>query len=154
MTLDELKTRLLADIPLARAMALDLAGWDGQRLVLTAPLSPNRNDKGCAFGGSLASLMTLAAWGASVLRLGEQADGAEVYVQDSQIRYLAPVWQDIEIHAWADDAEPEAFPATFRDRGRARTHLVAECRLADGSLAAAMTARFVAIDPRRPRPQR
>lgn len=152
MTLDELKSHLLADIPLARAMALDLAGWDGRTFVVTAPLEPNRNDKGCAFGGSLASLMTLAGWGASVLRLGERAEGAEVYVQDSHIRYLAPVWQDIVIHAFSDDEAPEAFAAAYLDRGRARTHVQAECRLDDGTVAASLSARFVAIDPKRPRP--
>lgn len=151
MTLDDIKTHLLDDIPLARAMDLDLSSWDGQRLVLTAPLAPNRNDKGCAFGGSLASLMTLAGWGATVLRMDELAEGAEVYVQDSQIRYLAPVWQDIEVHAWALDDDAAAFRATYGARGRARTTIQAECRLADGTVAASLSARFVAIDPRRPR---
>lgn len=151
MTLVELNSQLLADIPLAQAMALELADWDGRRLLLTAPLAPNRNDKGCAFGGSLASLMTLAGWGSTVLRMGDLAEGAEVYVQDSQIQYLAPVWQDIEIHAWAEDEDNDAFRAAYRGRGRARTRIQAECRLADGVVAAALSARFVAIDPRRRR---
>src|SRR5690606_6825838 len=58
-----LERELLAEIPLARAMQLSVAAYDGATLALAAPLAPNGNDKGCAFGGSLASLMTLAGWG-------------------------------------------------------------------------------------------
>jgi thioesterase domain-containing protein len=151
MTPHDLTAKLLNDIPLARAMELTLEQWNGRELVLTAPLSPNRNDKGCAFGGSLASLMTLAGWGATVLRMGELAEGAEVYVQDSQIQYLAPVWQTIRIHAWSLDEDDNAFNAAYRSRGRARARLQAECRLDDGVVAASLSARFVALDPRRPR---
>ena len=67
-----LEHELLAEIPLARAMALRVAAYDGDSLALAAPLAPNVNDKGCAFGGSLASLMTLAGWG--VIRLAVAAE--------------------------------------------------------------------------------
>ena len=50
-------------MPPVAAMAVTIAGYDGQRLRLHAPLSTHVNDKGCAFGGSLASMMTLASWG-------------------------------------------------------------------------------------------
>src|SRR5690606_31365344 len=141
MTPEELEQALLDDIPLARAMALRVAGWDGRHLRLAAPLGPNRNDKGCAFGGSLASLMTLAGWGSAMLRLGDLGADAEVYVQDSQIRYLAPVWQDIDVLAWPPEEEGDAFLQAYRERGRARTQVRAECRLADGTVAASLEAR-------------
>jgi hypothetical protein len=54
------QAQLLADIPLTRFMHLAITGWDGDSLRMSAPLAPNINDKGCAFGGSLASVMTLA----------------------------------------------------------------------------------------------
>jgi len=38
MTPEELEQALLDDIPLARAMALRVAGWDGRHLRLAAPL--------------------------------------------------------------------------------------------------------------------
>ena len=52
--------RLLAGMPPVAAMAIRVAGYEGTRLRLRAPLAANVNDKDCAFGGSLASLMTLA----------------------------------------------------------------------------------------------
>lgn len=150
MTPDTLERHLLDAIPLARAMALRVAGYDGVELRLTAPLSPNRNDKGCAFGGSLASLMTLAGWGVAALRLDRQGEDAEIYVQDSTIRYLAPVWEDLSIAAWIEvDDGGAAFIAGYAARGRARANIRAECRLSDGVVAASLQARFVAIDPAR-----
>ncbi len=150
MTPPELEQHLLDTIPLARAMQLRLTGYEHDRLSLQAPLAANRNDKGCAFGGSLASLMTLAGWGCAVLGLGERGDGAEVYVQDSEVRYLAPVWQSLVVIAWLDDGDNGlGFAAAYATRGRSRTVARAECRLDDGTVAARMSARFVAIDPAR-----
>src|SRR5215471_12424730 len=90
----EFEQQLLADIPLARAMQLRLVGSTPDCLRLGAPLAPNINDKGCAFGGSLSSLMTLAGWGLIVLRLRARGESCDIYVQDSTIRYLAPIWSD------------------------------------------------------------
>jgi thioesterase domain-containing protein len=154
MTPSALEHHLLDTIPLARAMALRVVGLAQDGLVLRAPLAENRNDKGCAFGGSLASLMTLAGWGAAVLRL--DAAAAEIYVQDSSIDYLAPVWQDLVVTAWLDvDDDGGAFVQAYADKGRARARVRAQCRLDDGTVAATLVARFVAIDPARrpPRPQ-
>ncbi len=57
-------------------------------LTLAVPLAPNINDKGCAFGGSLTSLMTLASWGVVELALaravgaeGERADSKENFAR-------------------------------------------------------------------------
>ena len=51
-------------------MQLQIAAYDGDSLSLHAPLAANFNDKGCAFGGSLTSLMTLAggAWSRCMYR--------------------------------------------------------------------------------------
>ncbi|RPE80231.1 YiiD C-terminal domain-containing protein [Vulcaniibacterium tengchongense] len=133
-------------MPPVASMQLQIAGYDGDRLRLRAPLAAHVNDKGCAFGGSLASLMTLAGWGLVSLHVEAAALDAEVYVADSQIRYLAPLFADLEVEAalapewnWPD------FAATLRERGRARVGLVARARLPDGGVATEMTGRYVAI---------
>ena len=143
-----LERELLAEIPLARAMALRVAGHDGTTLTLAAPLAPNRNDKGCAFGGSLASVMTLAGWG--LARLALEADGlrADIYVQDSAIRYLAPVWQDFQAIAQpVAEGDLDAFRATFSARGKARLSVRCRVPLPDGGDAATLVAQFVALMP-------
>jgi len=137
---------LLADIPLTRAMQLRVAGWNGDCLRLSAPLAPNINDKGCAFGGSMASLMTLAGWGLIVLKLRTLGLRCDVFVQDSTIRYLAPVWSDFVTEARLADGESwDIFLATLAQRGRGRLRAVCRVPLPDGGDAATFEARFVAI---------
>ena len=67
-SLESLRTRL-ALIPLVREMQIEVLGEAEGRLRLRAPLAPNVNDKGSAFGGSLASLMTLAGWALATRKL-------------------------------------------------------------------------------------
>ena len=111
-------------MPPVAAMEVAIVGYDGRALRLRAPLSRNINDKGCAFGGSLASLMTLAAWGVVSLHIQGAGMEAEVYVADSQVRYLAPLWADLDAEARAaPDVDWHAFLATLAERGRARTEL-------------------------------
>lgn len=133
-------------MPPVAAMRLSIASYDGTRLRLHAPLAAHVNDKGCAFGGSLGSLMTLAAWGLVSLRLQTAGLAAEVFVADSQVRYLAPLFADLEAEAeLAADTSWDDFIITLRERGRARAQLVARVPLPDGGIAAAFSARYVAI---------
>jgi thioesterase domain-containing protein len=138
--------RLLDDIPIARAMQLSIAAWDGASLRMSAPLMPNVNDKGCAFGGSLVSVMTLACW--SLIRLAAEQAGEEcdIYVQDSSVRYLNPVWSDFSAEArLATNQSWASFFSTLQSRGKARLSAQCEIRLADGTIASSLNARFVAL---------
>ena len=135
----------LAAIPQARAMALKLAACDGESLLITAPLAPNINDKGNAFGGSLASLATLAAWALVSIKLMEAGFDAEVYVQDSTIRYLAPLYDELRAEArLGPDQEWKDFLAAYTQKGKARATLIAQLCSAEGGIACAMEGRFVA----------
>ena len=139
---------VLGEIPLARAMQLRVAAYRDDELVLAAPLAPNVNDKGCAFGGSLASLLTLAGWGLIVLHLRALGRDCDVYVQDSHMRYLAPVWGDFNAHAQLAASESwQTFDAALGARGKARTRVHCRVPLADGD-ACTLEARFVAIAKR------
>jgi len=132
-------------IPLARAMAVELGGYTGEQLTLASPLAPNVNDKGCAFGGSLVSLMTLAGWGLVELALRQRGEDCDVYVGTSTVQYLSPVWGDFQARAQRDgDASWDAFFATLAARGRARIAVTAEIPGDDGKPAATLAAQFVA----------
>lgn len=142
----DFERQLLADIPLARAMQLRVHAHDGDSLTLAAPLAPNINDKGCAFGGSLLSLLTLAGWGLIVLKLRELGLQCDVYVQDSDVRYLAPVWEDFTAQARLAEGESwDAFARALQARGRARVRVTCDLPLANGAAACTLHARFVAI---------
>ncbi|HMM57997.1 MAG: thioesterase [Xanthomonadales bacterium PRO7] len=144
--LHTLEATVLAEIPLARAMQLRLRDYSGDCLTIAAPLAPNINDKGCAFGGSLVSLLTLAGWGLIVLRLRELDRKCDVYVQDSSVRYFAPVWDDFTAQARLAPGEFwETFASALAARGRARLSVDGRVALADGADACTLQARFVAI---------
>jgi thioesterase domain-containing protein len=129
-------------MPPVAAMQLRIAGFDGECLRLQAPLPRHVNDKGCAFGGSLMSLMTLAAWGLVTLRLQQAGLSADVFVADSQVRYLAPLYDDLNAEArLAADAGWDRFVADLRERGRASASIEACVRQPDGGPAAHSRAR-------------
>ncbi len=133
-------------MPPVAALGLRIAGFDGDCLRLRAPLARHVNDKGCAFGGSLGSLMTLAGWGLVTLRLREARLAADVFVADGQIRYRAPLFEDIQAQACLAEGESwEAFTAALRERGRAGCVLATCVPMADGAVAAEGRSRFVAI---------
>jgi thioesterase domain-containing protein len=144
--LEQLNTHYQSMPPVA-LMQLSIAGYDGRTLKLHAPLSVHVNDKGCAFGGSLASMMTLASWGVVNLMVERAGLHADIFVADSQIRYLAPLFADLDVSAEpAPEADPDEFIATLRTRGRARMGLVARTYLPEGGgVATEFTARYVAI---------
>ncbi|MEO6171418.1 MAG: YiiD C-terminal domain-containing protein [Lysobacter sp.] len=144
-SLQRLEQRFQSMPPVA-AMAPRIEDFDGHRLRLSAPLTMHVNDKGCAFGGSMVSLMTLASWGLVSMQVEAAGIDAGIYVADSQVRYLHPVFEDLRITAeLAPSGGWGAFIATLRQRRRARTSLVARLVLEDGRIATDFSARYVAI---------
>ncbi len=143
-SLRRLEAELLAMPPVA-ALELRVDGYDGASLRLSAPLAANVNDKGCAFGGSLVSLMTLAGWGLVTAKLLDAGIEADVYVADSEVRYRAPLYADL--HAVAALAEGEGWPAfvaMLRERGKARLEVLARIDTPDGIAACESRSRYVA----------
>jgi thioesterase domain-containing protein len=138
--------QVLDRMPPVAAMQIRVSGYTDGVLALRAPLAANVNDKGNAFGGSLASALTLSGWALVTLRLRLAGFDADVYVADSHVRYLAPVYQDLQAEAQAADAADWAgFLATFAQRGKARIEVVARQPGEAGKPAAELTGRFVAF---------
>lgn len=138
--------QVLDSMPPVRAMQLRLESYADGQLQLTAPLAVNVNDKGNAFGGSLASAMTLSGWALVTLRLRLAGFEAEVYVADSQLRYRAPVYGDLHAQAQIDpESDWDTFLSTFKQRGKARIGVVAVQPGTDGKPAAELSGRFVAF---------
>lgn len=133
-------------MPPVAALQLRIEGFDGDCLRLHAPLAANINDKGCAFGGSLVSLMTLAGWGVVTLRVRQAGLMADVFVADMQVRYRAPLFNDLRAEArLANDQSWDAALARIHEHGRADLGLSGRVRLPDGGIAVESTARYVAL---------
>ena len=139
-----------AGMPPVAALRPAIADWRDGHLRLSAPLAANVNDKGCAFGGSLVSLMTIAAWGLVSLELAQAGIEADIYVADSRVRYLKPVYEDLVVEARLETAGEEGaqainLPGTLRAQGRVSFRINACTLLADGASAAVLAGRYVAI---------
>ena len=133
-------------MPPVAGMQPQILDWQDGKLRLRAPLAANINDKGCAFGGSLVSLMTIACWGLVSLELAQAQLVADIFVADSRVRYLKPVFEDIVVEAVFDDAGEHAQLAdTLRKQGRAGIRLQAKTLLVEGGAAATCVGRYVAI---------
>jgi thioesterase domain-containing protein len=131
-------------IPLVAQMQVKVVTLDGNGLTLTAPLAPNINHERTAFGGSLASLMTLACWG-YLWALLDEGRGLRIVVKDAQLEYLKPVTGMLEAHCAPADAEAlQRFRDTLARRGKARIGLKAETRQ-DGTIAARYAGSFAVI---------
>jgi thioesterase domain-containing protein len=90
--------------------------------------------------------MTLAGWGLIVLKLRSLGRKCDVFVQDSTIRYLAPVWTDFAAEANLADGESwDSFLGLLDERGRSRLRVVCRVPLAAGGDAVTFEARFVAL---------
>lgn len=142
----QLEQTLLREIPLTRAMGVTVARLDAHGLALRAPLAPNLNHKHTAFGGSLATLATLAGWGLLQFLLRNQAP-VTVVIQESSVQFLKPVTQDFETICPMPAAPViEKFLHTLERKGRARLALDATIHTGD-ELALRFHGRFVAVDP-------
>lgn len=147
-TLDRLVARLRREIPLAAAMDVRAGAHVHGALGLNAPLAPNINDKHCAFGGSLASLLTLTGWALVELEMEARGLHGEVFVQDTNLRYIAPVWGELHAVARLDEGESwTSFFEALAARGKARVQIRASID-SDGEPATLMQARFVARLPK------
>lgn len=109
-------------IPLTQAMGVKLESYDGAKLVVTAPLEPNHNHLGTAFGGSLSALTTLAGYAMLWLQLGDRQ--AHIVVRESSIRYKHPVRGTLRaVCLKPDEAELSTFKDTFHTTGKAHLRL-------------------------------
>jgi thioesterase domain-containing protein len=143
---DYLQERIDREIMLARPMGIIVESADDRSLVLRAPLAPNANHKGTAFGGSLYSLAVLTGWAWLTRFLATRKLDAEAVIQESSMRFLKPVHGEmracLEIPAAADIDKFQKM-LVRADRGRIRLQVKmhegsALATIFDGLFAAAM----------------
>jgi thioesterase domain-containing protein len=111
------------EIPISLAMGIRVANYDGASLKLAAPLATNINHKSTAFGGSLYSIAVLCGWGLLYLKLAEAGLHKHIVIQESNIRYLQPVDQDMLAECCLDYAAFKNLLRTLGKHGRARLSL-------------------------------
>jgi thioesterase domain-containing protein len=132
-------------IPLSAAMGMRVLEAGPERVRLRAPLEPNLNHRSTAFGGSVAALAILAGWALVHVRLLGEGVRARTVIQESAVRYDAPVHDAFEAVC-----EPPA-PADWarftralsrRGKGRVRVGVAVE---SGGHAVATLHAAYVAL---------
>jgi thioesterase domain-containing protein len=124
---DYLQTRLVSEFVLAQHIGITVEAADDAIVVLRAPLAPNANYKGTAFGGSLYSLAVLAGWAWVTRYLAARGLSADAVIQESRTRYIAPVHGELRASAAApSDAQIDKFRKMLRRAGRGRISLRVE----------------------------
>lgn len=130
---EQLQTIWHEQIPLSKAMQMQITDFDGDVLTTQASLEPNVNVHGTAFAGSLYAIHALTGWGMMHLQLKLNALDASIVIASGQIKYAKPVAEDIAVRCSFGEhlAELEKLKVT----GKGRFPLTCGVLLADGSRA-------------------
>lgn len=122
----KLKQFFIDHLPITQFMGLEVESYDGDTLILTAPLEPNINDKQTAFGGSLYNTAVMACWGMIYLKTQEKNIQCNQVVTEGRMKYIAPVDGRIRAicHAPSEE-ELTSFFEHFERKGKARISLEA-----------------------------
>lgn len=142
MNRNQLQQHILDNIPLAKAMDLKVKEMTQHMIRLEAPLLPNSNDKGTAFGGSIYSLLVLSGWSLVASSLKTAAVTADVVVSKSNIDFVKPVTG--ELVAIATELEKDGIKAAVEktlERGYAKLKIHAELTC-NGEVAASFNATY------------
>lgn len=142
---DYLQDRIGREFLLAKHIGVAVESADDACVVLRAPLAANANYKGTAFGGSLYSVAVLAGWAWVTRYLETRSLAADVVIQESSTRFLAPVEGELRARAAAPaDAQIAKFCKMLQRAGRGRIRLRVEINYG-GTLAALFEGVFAAV---------
>jgi thioesterase domain-containing protein len=121
---NELEKILHSEIPLTKAIGIEVSEYTGLSLTLKAPLETNINHKCTAFGGSLYSVAVLSGWGLIYLLLRQHDISGQIVIQESNTKFLKPVVSDIKAKcAFESTGQYERFIAMYKRKARARIQL-------------------------------
>jgi thioesterase domain-containing protein len=129
---DYLQNRIDREFPLARHIGIVVESAEDYGVILNAPLAPNANFNGTAFGGSLFCIAVLTGWAWVTRFLATRQLGADAVIQHSTIRYLMPVQGALRARLEAPTLEQtEKFQKMLRRAGRGRIPLHVDIHYAE-----------------------
>lgn len=117
------------DIPLLNAMHLSFVSFENLTLTMEAPLAPNINNKGTAFGGSIASICLFGGWAVATLAfVDNDIHNTEIVVYKNEMTFERPARGHLLVNAFI---KPDDFAACLarlkaKDEGRIRLDIHVE----------------------------
>lgn len=133
MKLSELCLFLYSEIPMAKAMGVNIPEASETSITVTAPLSVNRNHLDTAFGGSLSTLLIFSCYAWLFQAVNKEGYRCHVLIQSGHTDYILPVNEDLRAICHAPDSKSFIkFLESFRRKGVGRLTLRAEIVTAKG----------------------
>lgn len=103
MSQNEIQKIIEAQIPITKSTGIQFISFQESTCFCKAPLQPNHNHKGTAFGGSLYNTCITASYGLIFnLQRINQITQVDLVVASANISYLRPVDQDFQIKSTLD----------------------------------------------------
>ncbi len=111
-------------IPISKGMGCRVVRASPDEVLLEAPLEPNLNHRATAFGGSISALAILTGWALVHYRLRLEGLDVRTVIQESGVRYDAPVRDVFQARCAAPPPPLWArFVKTIRRRGKGRVRV-------------------------------
>ncbi|NBT10836.1 MAG: hypothetical protein EBS47_06940 [Betaproteobacteria bacterium] len=146
MTPGALETLIRTGIPVADFMRLSVRAVEPDRVLISAPLEPNRNVHGTLFGGSGTAIALVAAWSLVVARMHAEGLTAPLVVARQTTQYFKPVTDTVMASASFEGAWAwEGFRQAVAQGQRARVGVVVTLEQTPGDVAARIEALFAAV---------
>ena len=142
--LDHVRTKLKEQVPLITHMGIDVISWDGSTVVVEAPLEPNINTHGTAFGGSLYCVGAMTGWSALHLTLMDAGHLPSVWLAKGEVAYLKPVRGMLRAQTTISAEQREQILQGYESKGRVKAAI--EVMIKEGSEdAVKLTALYAAM---------
>ncbi len=114
--LDQFEADCRRDIPLLTAMELSFVDYSEHTLTMEAPLAPNVNNKGTAFGGSIASICLFGGWAVATLGFIDAGiDNTEIVVYKNDMTFERPARGLLTVRARIQPGEFDTLLARLED---------------------------------------
>lgn len=141
----ELTATWYEQIPLSKAMAVELVSFENDVLTVAADLEPNINLHGTGFAGSLYAINALCGWSMVHLQLKLRELEGSIVLADGRINYARPARE--RIVAVCDFGEQVSALDTLVEKGKARFTLTSTIE-SGGKPAATFEGDYAVLGPR------
>lgn len=133
MDLEQTLIYIQQHIPITAHLGVKIQSFDGQKIIISAPLESNKNLHGTAFGGSQAAIGILTGWSLIYLKLKQLGIENDLVIQKSSYDFTKPITSDFTASCQLPNtAEFELFVKTLKEKGKARLTLTAEIKAEKG----------------------
>lgn len=124
----EFENFLYTQIPITKAMEIEVVEFTESKVRISAKLAPNKNHKNTAFGGSINSLMTICGWSLVFKNIHIIDPDAHIVIHRSCIDYLRPVEEDFVAECTMPGTDSVTkFLDMYERHGKSRIEISVQC---------------------------